>query len=1123
MFNSRLLAQIYRFVKNWYLYIRLCILCRHLVKRRDHEALDWILAFLDKFEFEFPLHQPLVREALFAIDPWEIQKKYQPNFLTDIQSYLVGNVADSTQHEWQRWLSACHHMDYTIGLKPPKIQALRNALEKGKLTPLLPENYDYLLRLYQKQYADLLAQARLKNDPNVLFPLIPFAAQGAAGPVAQQAERFLQLYQPYLQQCLVVHQDQRSLQELVVFLVDHERQLPIDNAEVIDALFKVPSWQLSAAYQPYLFDWVEEYLFQNIPATQPAQWQLWLRSAQRFGQAIEIMNPDALLSIVDAYHTGKLAGWSQEDFKQLFGHFLAYAKDILKEVTKENEKALAPIFLAYGIIVQLVGLDHDARTILKSWSRQKTLRPRALSALSDDQAREAPVRGVGSPHAVVMTVYQGNTGAPVRLAYAGSTGDLTLNVKIFTGLFAQALLCNDEPTFVMSGGGSLVLGTSGQTSVSSDSSTARNIVIGPGGPGEPTPNLPSLDMDAGAALQRLLYYLFHELESETGLVQRTYSDVYDIHALETQVIEALQQADGGLRSIRHESGRSPAIPAIHVMPLFHRNPQGEVEPIEIEIPYGLLGHSEVLGLLHTARQGYMVQLMTAAEQRLARVETTLHQQNQRIQWWNALSQEEKQREYAKQPKVPIRWRWNFETGEIKSVTEDEDRWIYEEVSSHEFRDSLQAEAERLKVLCKRLAEMNQAGGKADVLTLKLLMDAMLRQAPLLIAHPPTFAQTYRDWVELRSALIWVMIEEWARKRGLPPETLAADHILFNAQQATSKNAIVLQPMVMIDLADFLISIDGQSGTMQVFTGSATPTLQEMLLADDAHHITDLPSLHRRFCELAAEIPWLDAEPETQGRIIQPLVSANPRIRTLVEVEKARGLLFQGKAAQAVEVLNSVAITDLTPVYFWSAVAQQYRALEDLYNLIPFLNANANKSYELLLLSIQNLQHYARSLEDSAAPQSPSILNVTRNPEPTSTTPVAEGARELLQKLRAEDAIFVQDFVKVDDVGLNTILTLLANQRFLSQEEYRQFVTARFAASAVEFLYVAEAMKQTAKKLPYQGLLTQDVQEIVQTIVNQLRNLLFVTFVRSLATERVESLLELFNRPRRPLRREWRRR
>src|ERR1043166_4166857 len=104
----------------------------------------------------------------------------------------------------------------------------------------------------------------------------------------------------------------------------------------------------------------------------------------------------------------------------------------------------------------LAHLRGDRRWFAERVPGAMEVRPPALRQVGADDSWDLPIRGIGSPHAVAITLFRGGETAQERIVYAGNTADATLDAHLLVGLFAAALACDDD-SFVTAGGGVLRL------------------------------------------------------------------------------------------------------------------------------------------------------------------------------------------------------------------------------------------------------------------------------------------------------------------------------------------------------------------------------------------------------------------------------------------------------------------------------------------------------------------------------------------------------------------------------------------------------------------------------------------------------------------------------------------
>lgn len=564
-----------------------------------------------------------------------------------------------------------------------------------------------------------------------------------------------------LRRRLIKRKDNRALTDALAFAVDHGRPFPIGDSLVREAVFSVDTWRMEQKYQEQLLACVEVYLCSNVQTSQSQEWRVWLRECRNLAHQIDVLNPVISRALLTAHVTGKLGELSEEEEDYLLGCYLRAYKGILTEAGPEDQHELLPVLFEFATIAQLIEPRESYLRLLKRWAEHKQSRPRMLTEMTDEQAFHAPIHGIGSPHCVCVTRFcdlsQRKKPLTVRLSYAGATGDAVVNSQIFSSLFSAALLCDVEPTFVTLVGCTLSVSSSRHNSAFSYSEKSiLDVRISPIGPIHPDPVIPSLGMDVQDAME-LLSLSSNHLQLSTDLVAVKIGDFEEAYRLETQVVSALQSKDGEFEVIKSKVYPPEETGMIHVMPFWHRDADGKAVPIEIEIPYHLLNPEQVFNLLRFSRQAYMQQLIAAGHRRRAFAQQTYDEEASRVSKWELLSEEEREAENKRRPKTPLTHYYDFKLGILIPIDPSEQETVsYEDLMTiyvPQARDKAKEYAERFTVLCNQLEKLNEDGGKADVLTFKLLFDSMLRKARLPIAHAK-FQEEYSRWIKLRSDLVW---------------------------------------------------------------------------------------------------------------------------------------------------------------------------------------------------------------------------------------------------------------------------------------------------------------------------------------------------------------------------------
>jgi hypothetical protein len=898
---------------------------------------------------------------------------------------------------------------------------------------------------------------------------------------------------------LIKNMDHRSLKDLLVFEIEEDRPFPIHKSKVRTAIFSIYSWKIGGRPEDLLFSSVESYLFDNVQDSQKGEWQSWLRSCRMQARHIDVMNPGTSRALLDAQNLGKLSDIPKEDYDFLLGCYLHTYGGILEKTGPGDRQEALAVLLEYAAIAQLVGPDESSIRVLRRWAEHQESRPRALTTMSDEQAHYAPLRGVGSPHGVTLTIYdEPASTTPVRMSCAGTTGDTTLNSQVFTSLFAAALACDSEPTFITSGGSTLSLKSRDRGSASYPSQSILSVVIGPGGPVEPSSGTPSLGMNAEQAMW-LASDMFQRFQDSTGLVQVMHWQTADAHQFEHRITRALKMGDGPPRVVKSDARHSEGASVVHVIPLLHRDAKGAVVPIEIELPYRLLGPERVFRMLSDARQTYMQRLIAEGRRRQLYAEDVHRKQDEKIREWASRTEASKREACRRIPTFTITGQFHFVLGISVPLDSPEQiaRRDFEESMRPKIRDQAKEWAERFEDLCGRLEDLNKTGGKADILTFKLLVDSMIRQAPIAIAHR-NFQSEYERWVKLSSIPVWAAIAEWAKSRRLSPETLAADNIVFNARLEGNRKSVLIQPWVVVDLHDSAVYVNCREGLMEVFPAGKTPTLADTLIPDPENGITDLRSLHDRFCSWAVDSIQLLNERERREDDVRSKILGDHMVGAVVQLRRAKRLLFKGDARQAIECIEAIRSADLAPIYFWGAVAHQYRFLGNYRYLGGIDGLRREERIERRVsVAIGTLIEFLKLESKFSVNQMLPAPAAGRH-----SVPVDGEAQEFLRQMQARDESFVQGLLRDKPK-----IWELERQSLHLSSDYEERVSAAISAlSSLELLRLAEFMKQTAKALPVTGRWTSDLQRDVEMIIQQAESL---TFRDSAVAAQIEDLAKLF--------------
>ena len=764
-----------------------------------------------------------------------------------------------------------------------------------------------------------------------------------------------------------------TLEQLLGFVEQHDLRLRVDRDEVREALFSL-DWatvgdELAPEQPDSVFEALDGYLLGLPPDAPGGIWLSWIRMSRAAARVLPVTEPKFARGLLAAKRCGILDGLPKLESDYLLSCYLRAYGEILDRAEAGDRHVVLPILLEFAAIAQVLGPSIYSSAILDKWMKHARLTPRPLTCLSDGEAYDAPIRGVGSPNGASVTLFKsGFSGVPVRIAYAGVTGDKTLNAQLFSALFATALACDNDRSFLTSVGGILHLEGDRIPVPGRERDDLLHVALGPNEFLEPQAGIPTLGMAPEEAFE-LVAELFQRFDDSTGLVSVKDWGLSDAEALEERVRAALAGDDESALRLRSEPGHSEGGGIIHVMPLLHRNPDGVVEPVQIPVSYSTMNPELLLKLTSTARQSYMTQLIANGRRREAMAEEAYSQQSQLVERWQALDEAEKEATCRAEPWLEITQAYNFELGLISPVEPPEQvsHREYEEIRRPDLRDWAARYAARFKELCAKLERLNQVDGSADALTRRFLIDAAIRGDSVLITESQ-FKSDYKTWLDHVSASMWAPVEDWASRRGYPIELMAADNVVFNSRFSEDGLTVWIQPHFLLDLHDFEIIVDGCAGMMFAFLGGDRAGLKEQVILAPECGITDPVTLHQQFCAwVEAHLGLSDARSKGD-RIIRREVMADKRLAGLILLEKGKRLLFKGQIAESVAVFDKARRSDIAAVYFWGAVARQFQFLHDYRrDLIGIGNLDESAKRDRLLNAA------VQSLIESLKPARPKVV------------------------------------------------------------------------------------------------------------------------------------------------------
>ena len=875
--------------------------------------------------------------------------------------------------------------------------------------------------------------------------------------------------------------------------------------------WKASSDQLIPSEREFLFATLDEYLLNPASRASRRDWQSWIKMSRLAGRLIEVNRPLLASGILKAKREGKITDLPRDDADYLWTCYLRAYGELLDRSSPADHQLMLPVVLEFTALAQLLGPTEYSSRVLRRWTEHARLRPRGLANVNEPESFDAPIRGVGSPNGVGVTLYHDrHQSTPVRIAFAGITADRSLNAHMLASFFSAGLASDSERSFITAAGGFLHLGPGGATASAPDIGVTLHAAIGPdGNPIETEAGISTLGMTPDEAFD-LVEESFERFKNGTGLAGVMHWSVADADALEARVRDAFSEVDRPTRRIKSDPGHSQECCVIHVMPLLHRNEEGMIEPVRIPVPFGVLAPDAVLELTRNARQSYMGQLIADGRRREA-VASDMHKRaDEKVKEWAAKSPAGKDAACKAHPVVQITHTFNFDLGISTPVVPPDEipRATYEEVNRPAFRDSAAEYATKFGKLCEKLETLNRGNGHADRLTFRLLVDAAIRRTPLPIPGSQ-FEADYARWSGHVAGPVWGVIEEWAGRRPYPAELLAADSVMFIPKLSEDEKSVWIEPHVAIDLHNFEITVDATQGVMYVLPGGRPVALKDRMVRSSTHGITDPTSLYQRFKE------WS----ETRLNVLATRASAEKRWRQeLIREKRFAGLLLlrQGKRLLAAEEFDrSIAAfaqarrADLAPVYFWGAVAHQCQFLRQWH---PRSDGTRTENRESILRLIKLA---ANALIDSASGTSagsaaaglwtshlevpiPVSRPMATSAKPTDaqdppsedpigfSPPVAPEARFFWNQLLACDPRFVEGLM----TGDRNLDELESASLGITADEDERLEGATHALCALDFLALAERMKTVARALPFAGLPSDRLRAELEAVVKGVRAMPF---------------------------------
>jgi hypothetical protein len=285
--------------------------------------------------------------------------------------------------------------------------------------------------------------------------------------------------------------------------------------------------------------------------------------------------------------------------------------------------------------------------------------------------------------------------------------------------------------------------------------------------------------------------------------------------------------------------------------------------------------------------------------------------------------------------------------------------------------------------------------------------------------------------------------------------------------------------------------------MEVFPSGKTPSLINCFIPAPANGITDLRSLYDSFCQWVSDTLNLDVSREAQEQAAKSTILGDPVVGSLIQLEKAKRLLFEGDVVRAIHILDMLRRQDLAAIYFWGAVAHQYWFVETHQGLVSISGLDDHTNTERLLnTAIGMLITLLKEQDDRPRGLSLSSGDVS---QALRSIPVDSDAQRLLEQLQAKDQVFVEGLLQERP----SIPALESKSLNLTSDDQKRLRAAVSALSSLELLHLAEAMRSTARSLPFTGSWTDDLRQEIKSLVELSQSL---TFRESSVTAQLEQLL-----------------
>ncbi len=746
--------------------------------------------------------------------------------------------------------------------------------------------------------------------------------------------------------------------------------------------------------------------------------------------------------------------------------------------------------------------------------KETVIFPRSLLTCKDQEAFKAPVRGIGSPNGVHITVYKvPGVPHPVQLSFAGCTGDQELNSRIFSSLYALAISSDSEPTLITTNGGTVsVLPLPGRE----ESGNLLKFALGPTGPVEPTRGIPSLGMETGEAMILVGDFL-RESQGLTGLVQVHEWHYSNLYSFEAEIRQAFAMAGHERHQFRNPEYPQSNTGVITTLPVLYKYSGTDIRPVSIDIPYTLINLKKFTKQVNMVRQEHMKLLYDACQKRISYAKESLQSETIQYECWKQLVVDGKDAEFCRSsPVVYISGEYNFELG--VTVVVDPPR----EIERRDFEENhrplnikaAEESVERYEALHTKLKAIDTENGKAGILTTKYLVDSIIRRAPLL-TRDNMIRQHYERLLKTASILLWTPIIARAKELGFDPAILAADNVVFNT--SIKNECMVIEPYYLVDINNFIAECGGDHAIIKIAPSNREPALHETLIPDPANEITSLTALHTAFNR------WmdttynfrLDTHNEINSLAESTGVFEQPALHTEIWIEYGKQCLLSQNKDKAARLFEEVLRYDFASVFYWNALFNQYLYFDQMrifnQNLTPFDKLSNTERFLVNKLKIMNnrIDELRRRIQSGrATEEEESEYALLSSTEPV---PLSRKVSDFLEQLASKDLELSQQlhfsYIRQLTAGQKSG-TLLEQELNLSPEDVKKRSNFFSAIAAVELLNLAVYISNVAQNIDFSIKSPIEVRQILKKIIEEINNLVFS---QPLCVKEFVTLYEQFER------------